>query len=189
MRIETKDLAIGAVLAAAVILTDSWIAASIIIVLAIGFLLGSDHAPNQHRLAIAVFFWGVFTFFSQGNEWYRAQYDIPMVQREYFYRKVATEAGVALSAWAQRPLEDGGGGGKFVFLKSLTPEELNIFPSNPVWTYRMSMPNDTLLYLYMILKEDNGSEPLFQNANGDLGRQQYRMDITPGEVPDIIVEN
>lgn len=189
MKISSIDLAIAAVLATGVILIDSWISAFLLVAMALESLLRTDKVHMHNRLTLAVFFWGIFTMFSEGNQWYRAQYSLPAIEREYVLMRAGTEAGVFLSAWAQRPIEEGGGGGSFSFLLSKSAEELNVFPNNPVWTYRISMPNDTLLILSMILLEDNGSDPLFQNANGDMGRQQYRMEITPGRVPEIILQN
>ncbi len=189
MRIDPFSLVASFGLAAVAIYIDSTVVSAALIGSALGVILFTDSKPAQNSLALAVFFWGMFTVFSEGNEWYRAQYSMPAIEREYVLMQAGTEAGVYLSAWAQTPVEEGGGGGLFTFLLSKTPEELNVFPSNPVWTYRMEMPNDTLLVLYMVLLEDNGSEPLFKNANGDLGRQQYKMDITPGLVPDIILQN
>lgn len=189
MRIDTKDLAIAALLATGVILTDAWITAAITVVLALGFLLGSDNLRAQNRLTMAVFLWGMFTVFSQGNLWYRAQFDLPTIEKEYTYRRAGTEAAVSLSAMGQRSEADGGGGGEFTFLKRLTPEQLKIFPSNMVWTYSIHMPNDSLLVLFMVLRNDLGRDPVFPNANGFFGMKQYRFDITAGEVADIQVDN
>lgn len=183
MRLNPSDLAIAALLAIGVILTDAWIPAAIVVVLAIGFLLGSDKASVQNRLTMGVFFWGMFTLFSQGNQWYRAQYDLPTIETEYIYRHAGTEAAVALSAMGQR------NGGTFTFLKDLSDEERKIFPSNPVWTYSVNLRSDSLLTLFMVLRTDPGSDPMFPNANGFTGMKQYRFDITAGDVPDIQVEN
>lgn len=189
MRIDPLSLVASLGLAFVAILIDSTVVSAALIGSALGVILFTDSTRAQNSLALAVFFWGMFTFFSQGNAWYRAQYSMPAIEREYVLMRAGTEAGVFLSAWAQTPVEDGGGGGSFTFLLSKSADELNVFPNNPVWTYRISMPNDTLLILSMILLEDNGSDPLFENANGDLGRQQYRMEITPGQVPDILLQN
>jgi hypothetical protein len=183
MTIKTSDLALAALLAIGVILTDAWITAAIIVLLALGFLLGSDKVSIQNRLTMGVFFWSMFTVFSQGNLWYRAQYDLPTIEKEYTYRRAGTEAGVALSTMGQR------NGGTFTFLKELSDEDRRIFPRNPVWTYSVNFRSDSLLTLYMVLRTDPGSDPMFPNANGFMGMKQYRLDITPGEVPDILVEN
>lgn len=183
MTIKTSDLAIAAVIAAGVILIDSWIAVLLMIAFALESLLRSDKTHIHNRLTMAVFFWGMFTVFSQGNLWYRAQYDLPTIEKEYTYRRAGTEAGVALSAMAQR------NGGTFTFLKELSDEERRIFPRNPVWTYSVNFRSDSLLTLYMVLRTDPGSDPVFPNANGFTGMKQYRLDITAGEVPEIVVEN
>jgi len=189
MRIEPLSLIASLGLAAVAIYIDSTAASAALIGSALGVILFTDFKPAQNSLALAVFFWGVFTMFSEGNQWYRAQFSMPAIEREYVLMRAGTEAGVYMSAWAQRPVENGGGGGTFTFLLSKSAEELDVLSSNSVWTYRMEMPNDTLLTLYMVLKEDNGAELLFKNANGDLGRQQYKMDISPGRVPDIELQN
>ncbi len=189
MRIDPISLVAALGLALVAILIDSTVASAALVGSALGVLLFTDSSRAQQSLAFAVFFWGIFTMFSQVNDWYRAQYSMPAIEREYVLMRAGTEAGVFMAAWAQRPVEEGGGGGSFRFLLSKSAEELNVLSSNSVWTYRMEMPNDTLLTLYMVLKEDNGAEPLFKNANGDLGRQQYKMDITPGQVPDIELQN
>jgi hypothetical protein len=183
MTIKTSDLALAALLAIGVILTDAWITAAIVVLLALGFLLGSDKVSIQNRLTMGVFFWSMFTVFSQGNLWYRAQYDLPTIEKEYTYRRAGTEAGIALSTMGQR------NGGTFTFLKELSDEDRRIFPRNPVWTYSVNFRSDSLLTLYMVLRTDPGSDPMFPNANGFMGMKQYRLDITPGEVPDILVEN
>ena len=183
MTLSTKDLALALLLAIGILLTDAWITAGIVAILAVGFLLGSDRASIQNRLTLGVFFWSMFTVFSQGNQWYRAQYDLPTIEKEYVYRRAGTEAGVALSAMAQR------NGGTFTFLKELSDEERRIFPRNPVWTYSVNFRSDSLLTLYMVLRTDPGSDPLFPNANGFTGMKQYRLDITAGDVPEIQVEN
>lgn len=183
MTIKPSDLLLAALLATGVILTDAWITAALTILLALGFVLGSDNERAKNRLTLAVFFWGMFTLFAQGNLWYRAQYDLPTIEKEYTYRRAGTEAGVALSTMAQR------NGGTFTFLKEMSDEERRIFPRNPVWTYSVNFRSDSLLTLYMVLRTDPGSDPLFPNANGFTGMKQYRMDITAGEVPEIVVEN
>jgi hypothetical protein len=183
MTMKTSDLALAALLAIGVILTDAWITAAFVVILAIGFLLGSDKVSIQNRLTMGVFFWGMFTLFSQGNLWYRAQYDLPTIEKEFTYRRAGTEASVALSAMGQR------NGGTFTFLKDLSEEERRIFPRNPVWTYSVNLRNDSLLTLYMVLRTDPGSDPMFPNANGFKGMKQYRFDITAGEIAEIVVEN
>ncbi len=183
MTLKPSDLALAALLAIGVILTDAWITAAIVVLLALGFLLGTDNERAQNRLTMGVFFWGMFTVFSQGNLLYRAQYDLPTIEKEYVYRRAGTEAGVALSAMGQR------NGGTFTFLKELNDEERRIFPRNSVWTYSVNFRSDSLLTLYMVLRMDPGSDPMFPNANGFTGMKQYRLDITAGEVPDIQVEN
>jgi hypothetical protein len=182
MTMKTSDLALAALLAIGVILTDAWITAAIVVLLALGFLLGSDKVSIQNRLTMGVFFWSMFTVFSQGNLWYRAQFDLPTIEKEYTYRRAGTEAGVALSTMGQR------NGGTFTFLKELSDEDRRIFPRNPVWTYSVNFRSDSLLTLYMVLRTDPGTDPMFPNANGFMGMKQYRLDITPGEVPDILVE-
>lgn len=189
MRIDPISIIASLGVAAVAILIDSTVVSAALIGSALGAILFTDSIRAQNSLALAVFFWGVFTVFSEGNQWYRAQYSMPAIEREYVLMRAGTEAGVFMSAWAQRPVEQGGGGGTFTFLLSKSADELDVLSSNSVWTYRMEMPNDTLLTLYMVLLEDNGSDPLFKNANGDLGRQQYRMEITPGQVPDIRLQN
>ncbi|MEN9839875.1 MAG: hypothetical protein RL177_1354, partial [Bacteroidota bacterium] len=87
MTMKPSDLALAALLAIGVILTDAWITAAIVVLLALGFLLGTDNERAQNRLTMGVFFWGMFTVFSQGNLWYRAQYDLPTIEKEYVYRR------------------------------------------------------------------------------------------------------
>lgn len=183
MTIGTKDLALALLLAIGILLTDAWITAAIVVIWALWFLLGSDKVSIQNRLTLGIFFWSMFTVFSQGNLWYRAQYDLPTIEKEFTYRRAGTEAGVALSAMGQR------NGGTFTFLKELSDEERRIFPRNSVWTYSVNFRSDSLLTLYMVLRTDPGSDPMFTNANGFTGMKQYRLDITAGEVPEIVVEN
>lgn len=138
--------------------------------------------------ALAAFAWCLVTALVHVNAGYRAPFRIPKIERYFIIQKAGLEAGAVMSAWAMAPPPEGGGG-DFAFLRTLTPERLNIFIANPVWTYRISLPADTLLELRMVLLEDPGMDPAFHNANGDTGLVQFRMDIRPGHLPSWESEN
>lgn len=139
--------------------------------------------------ALAVFFACAVSAVADVTAGLRAPYRTPAIERYFIIQKASLEAGAYMASLALRP-PPGGGGGTFNHLRAMPDSVLSrLFIANPVWQYSLSLPSDTLLRMHVVMREDAGNHAGFHNANGDTGKAQFRMDISPGRLPELVSEN